>query len=90
MADAALDDAAENTFDRWGLAVRPILTNEEVGMVLAISLGLGALCGENIQAEREWMELFHKELGGSALVAVLQGRFREVLNLVERHRGLDH
>lgn len=82
------DEIADNVFARWGLSARPTMTKEEASMALAISLGLGALFDENIQAERHWLAQPRKELRGTARTAVLQGRFRAVLDLVEKERHL--
>ena len=90
MGDAmtGIEDAVDNTFTRWGLTARPIMDRQQCAEVTAISLGLGALFNEDINAERLWMKQPRRELRGSASTAVLQGRTSEVLAIVNRERNL--
>ena len=89
MNDADWNLIADQVFTRWGASARPIITDRtESAKLLAISLGLGGLFGEDIAAERQWMKTPRKDLRGTAYTAVLQGRFDEVLSAVHRECGL--
>ncbi len=87
MTDA-LCEAVANTFARWGSDKRPMFSPAEVGLMLSISLGLGALFDENAEAERQWMQSQHSALKTRPITAVLAGSLDEVLNLVNRERNL--
>jgi hypothetical protein len=60
--------------------------------VLAISVGLGAIFNEVIDAERKWLNLpNHKLNGKTPLAFMLEGPMRNilmVLRVVEQERGL--
>jgi uncharacterized protein (DUF2384 family) len=73
---------------RWRM-IKPIRWSDDVGMLLAISIGLGCLYNEDEDAERAWMSAPHPDLGGAQPVqAVMSGRAREVLDIVHKERGL--
>jgi Protein of unknown function (DUF2384) len=60
--------------------------------LLAISVGLGAIFNEVIDAERKWLNLSNSKLNGKTpLDFMLEGRMGNilmVLRLVEQERGL--
>jgi hypothetical protein len=84
-----ITDAANKVYMRWGITARPVLTSKaDVGRLLAISIGLGALFHEDRQAEMQWIKRTHPALRASPYHLILQGRFDEVLVVVNRERNL--
>jgi hypothetical protein len=65
---------------------------DRAALVLAISVGLGAVFNEVIDAERKWLNLPNCKLNGKTpLACMLEGRMANilmVLRLVEQERGL--
>jgi imidazoleglycerol phosphate synthase glutamine amidotransferase subunit HisH len=81
-------DLIANTFERWGVLQRPKLTREEVGKMMGISIGLGSLFNESVEAERDWMQTPHRAFKTRPITMVLAGRWDEVLAQVHHERGL--
>jgi len=84
----SLDDMADQLFARWGATARPMLDREQLGKALAISIGLGTIFNEDAKAERTWMQTPHSALRTRPITAVLAGSLDEVLDLVNKERGL--
>lgn len=82
------DEIVELVFSRWGLLSRPVVSKEEAGKIIAISLGLGTLFNEDADAEQQWMHTPNQKLKTQPITAVLAGRSDEVLALVNKERGL--
>lgn len=65
---------------------------DRVGYVIAISLGLGILFNERVDAENQWLKLPRKSLHDqSPLDCILNGKMESLLKvnrMVERERGL--
>lgn len=82
-------DVAGLLFNRWGDGGSCKEYNrEEMAQLLAISIGLGALFGESLEAERAWMQTFHPALKCRPLVALIRGETAAVLAVVNNERGL--
>jgi hypothetical protein len=74
------------------MLVTPQDARDRVAHLLAISLGLGAIFNEVIDAERKWLNLPHYKLNDKMPLAfMLEGPMKNilmVLRLVEQERGL--
>jgi len=88
MKEAAIREIVANTFSRWGSYSRPELSEADVGKLLAISLGLGCLFNESIEAERKWMQTPNSVFKTRPLTMVLAGQFDPVLEQVEKERNV--
>jgi hypothetical protein len=80
--------SAEGVWHRWEVWVPPELDKLGETKVLAISLGLGALFNESVEAEKVWMRHWHPALECSPLEAILLGDIDGVVALVNYERGL--
>lgn len=88
MPKQSQNDIVDHLFARWGTTVRPEMDREQLGKVLAISVGLGTIFNESADAERAWMQEPHQSLRTRPITAVLAGSIDEVLDLVNKERGL--
>jgi Protein of unknown function (DUF2384) len=74
------------------MLVTPQDARDRAAFVLAISVGLGAIFNEVIDAERKWLNLpNHKLNGKTPLAFMLEGPMKNilmVLRVVEQERGL--
>jgi hypothetical protein len=65
---------------------------DRAGYLLAISIGLGTIYNEVLDAERRWINLPHPKLGMKTPLAFMleghMGNILSVLRLVEEERGL--
>jgi hypothetical protein len=78
----------EKLFARWGASAYPTMDKDQVGKLLAISIGLGCLFNEDEAAEREWMHAPHQAFRGRPLTKLLAGHIDEVLDQVNKERNL--
>lgn len=84
-----INETADKIYQRWRLSARPIITcKAELGALLGITIGLGALFNEERGAEIYWLNTFNRALGGTPSTFILQGRFDEVLAIVNQERNL--
>lgn len=90
MADS-LQHIADATIARWNLKRgkdHRDYTREEVGKILDISIGLGALFNEDVKAECAWMNSHSPKLGMTPVDAILNGKIDKVVILVRKARNL--
>ena len=84
-----IPDLAGIALNRWGDGGgHPNYSEQQLGEIMAISVGLGALFDENIEAERRWMQTIRVSLGCRPITAILRGDTAPVLALVNKERGL--
>ena len=88
MVDVDWDGIAAKLFERWGSGFRPLTDKADVGKLLAISIGLGALFNENEEAERQWMQTPHAALKTRPITVLYSEAYQEVLDQVNKERGL--
>jgi hypothetical protein len=80
-------DAENMLVTRWGLERLPSAV--KLHEALAISLGIGAMFDESIEAERHWLNLPCDKWGGlTALEMLNKGRVRHVIDRLNFERGL--
>ena len=79
---------AEKILERWGFHSLDD-RSAQAPVLLAISLGLGSLFDENTDAERTWIGSFHPALQARPIDLILDGLDGDVLELVNKERGLD-
>jgi hypothetical protein len=87
LSESTRRELVENTFKRWGSDKRPEMSDEAIGQMMAITLGLGALFGENIETEREWMNTPNRKFKTRPITMVLAGSLKEVMQEVDRMRS---
>lgn len=87
-ANENLDAVVDRIFARWGFWCRPTMDRTQMITILAISVGLETVFGDNPEAEKRWLGQKFKELRGSARNAVMSGKLGPVLDLVNKERGL--
>lgn len=82
------DQVLKMLCDRWGVEHLPWGGRQRMGHMLAISLGLGSIYNESVDAERAWMHRMHPRLGTTPIEAVLADRAEAVHEIVLRERSL--
>ncbi|UEM16783.1 DUF2384 domain-containing protein [Bradyrhizobium barranii subsp. barranii] len=82
------NEIARKLFQRWGASAYPAMDRDQVGKLLAISIGLGALFNEDAEAERNWMHAPHQVFRGRPLTKLLAGHIDQVLDQVNKERNL--
>jgi hypothetical protein len=82
------NEIGRSLFQRWGASAYPSMDKDQVGDLLAISIGLGALFNEDAAAEREWMQSQHSAFRTRPITMLLAGHIKQVLDQVNKERNL--
>lgn len=84
-----VQEIANMIFERWGHQGHvEVDSREELGRLLAISIGLSCIFNGDRNSERGWMQGPHHALKSRPITVVLAGRSNEVLDLVNHARHL--
>lgn len=83
------DETVGKLFQRWGYTARPLVTcKDELGHLLGVAIGLNALFGASVEAEKRWLHTHHAMLRGKPYTRLLESKFKEVHDAVNRERNL--
>lgn len=84
-----VDETAGKLFQRWGYTSRPMVTcKDDLGHLLGVAIGLHALFNDDLAAEKQWLHAHHSALRGKPYTRLLESRFHEVHDAINRDRNL--